>query len=213
MPEAVSNSELHRRLAAAIDRWRYWEFWPAWLFYPPVVIYCLWLAVKYRGLSLPTAANPGIFSGGLVGESKSSTLLDLFATSPEVTAEAALVTGDSSAARLSSLDNLCARLQLKYPYILKPDVGQRGVGIKLIRSPEQAAELGVSIFKVAMTWPLEPTAIREFCRGFERVLVVDQTAGDLSVKLGAAGADTFGGLHFGPFGGGELSPGLGLGLH
>jgi indolepyruvate ferredoxin oxidoreductase len=40
-------------------------------------------------------------------------------------------------------------------------------------SPEQAAELGVSIFKVAMPWPLEPTAIRNFCRGFERVLVIE----------------------------------------
>jgi indolepyruvate ferredoxin oxidoreductase len=40
-------------------------------------------------------------------------------------------------------------------------------------SPEQAADLGVSIFKVAMPWPLEPTAITKFCRGFERVLVIE----------------------------------------
>ncbi|MBI1362076.1 MAG: indolepyruvate ferredoxin oxidoreductase family protein [Alphaproteobacteria bacterium] len=36
-----------------------------------------------------------------------------------------------------------------------------------------AAELGVSIFKVAMPWPLEPSAITEFCRGLERVLVIE----------------------------------------
>jgi indolepyruvate ferredoxin oxidoreductase len=40
-------------------------------------------------------------------------------------------------------------------------------------TPEMAAELGVSIFKVAMPWPLEPQAITKFCRGFERVLVVE----------------------------------------
>ncbi len=33
--------------------------------------------------------------------------------------------------------------------------------------------LGVSIFKVAMPWPLEPTAIRAFCDGLERVLVIE----------------------------------------
>ncbi|MBI1339086.1 indolepyruvate ferredoxin oxidoreductase family protein [bacterium] len=38
---------------------------------------------------------------------------------------------------------------------------------------ERAAALGVTIFKVAMTWPLEPTAITEFCSGLERVLVVE----------------------------------------
>ena len=40
-------------------------------------------------------------------------------------------------------------------------------------SPEEAGRLGVSVFKVAMPWPLEPTAIREFCKGLERVLVVE----------------------------------------
>ena len=70
---------------------RHWEFWPAWMFYPPVAIYCLWLAIKYRGLTLPTAANPGMFSGGLVGESKQAILKELFATSPEFVAESALV--------------------------------------------------------------------------------------------------------------------------
>src|SRR5208337_4288032 len=53
-----------RRAAVWLGRWRRWEFWPPWLFYPPVAVYYLWLAVKHRGLMLPTAANPGIFSGG-----------------------------------------------------------------------------------------------------------------------------------------------------
>jgi hypothetical protein len=108
------------------------------MFYPPVGIYCLWLALKYRGLTVPTAANPGIFSGGLVGESKIATLKELFATSPEFTAEAELITGDTLAARWQSLAEIRTRLKLEHPFILKPDVGQRGVGIKLIRSAAQA---------------------------------------------------------------------------
>ncbi len=84
-----------RRMGAKLGRWRHWEFWPAWLFYPPVVAHYFWLAIKYRGTMLPTVANPGIFSGGMVGESKMTTLRDLMVTSPEFTAEAELLTGST----------------------------------------------------------------------------------------------------------------------
>ncbi len=126
------------RLLTRLERWKHWEFWPAWIFYPPVALYCLWLAIKYRGLTLPTAANPGIFSGGLVGESKIVTLRNLMETSPEFTAEAELLTGSTPEERLDSLREICQRFELEYPFILKPDIGQRGAGVKLIRSEEQA---------------------------------------------------------------------------
>jgi len=67
-----------------------------------------------------------------------ATLKDLFLTSSELTAEAELIVGGSLAARLRSLDEIRSRLGLDFPFILKPDVGQRGAGIKLIRSVEQA---------------------------------------------------------------------------
>lgn len=121
-----------------IARLQHWEFWPAWLFYPPVGIYCLWLAIKHRGLTLPTAANPGIFLGGMIGESKHKMLQDLFATSPGFTAEAALVTGHTYEERLASVAAIAASFGQNAPFILKPDIGQRGVGIKLISTPEQA---------------------------------------------------------------------------
>lgn len=50
-------------------------------------------------------------------------------------------------------------------------------------SPEQAADLGVSIFKVGMPWPLEPTAIANFCRGFERILVVEHKRAVIEPQL------------------------------
>jgi len=118
-----------RQLRARLARWTRWEFWPAWMFYPPVAVYCLWLAVKYRGLTLPTAANPGIFSGGLVGESKHAMQQQLFARSPEFTAEAELVEGATVEERMGSLEAMFGA-----PFILKPDRGHRGVGIKLIRN-------------------------------------------------------------------------------
>jgi membrane protein DedA with SNARE-associated domain len=128
------------RLTIRLRRFQHWEFWPAWVFYPPVALYCVWLSIKHRGLTLPTAANPGIFSGGLVGESKIATLKNLMETSPEFTAEAELLRGSSPQERLESLREICHRRGISYPLVLKPDVGQRGAGVKLMRSEEQVSE-------------------------------------------------------------------------
>ena len=135
LTSALSSS----RLRAALGRWTRWEFWPAWLFYVPVAIHYLRLALRYRGLTVPTAANPGIFSGGFVGESKIATLRELFATSPGFTAEAHLLAAGAGPDPFASFERARAASGLDYPLILKPDVGQRGVGVKLICSPEQAA--------------------------------------------------------------------------
>jgi len=126
------------RLRTWVERWKHWEFWPAWLFYPPVVLYCLWLGIKYRGLRLPTAANPGIFSGGIVGESRMATLQALMDKSPGFTADAELLDGSTPQERLNSLRKICQRRSIDYPFILKPDVGQRGVGVKLVQNEKQA---------------------------------------------------------------------------
>ncbi|MGE0097542.1 MAG: indolepyruvate ferredoxin oxidoreductase family protein [Hydrogenophaga sp.] len=37
-----------------------------------------------------------------------------------------------------------------------------------------AAEIGMRVFKVSMPWPLEPEGIREFSRGLEEILVVEE---------------------------------------
>lgn len=41
-------------------------------------------------------------------------------------------------------------------------------------SEEQAADIGISVYKVAMVWPLEPEGIREFAEGLEEILVVEE---------------------------------------
>lgn len=40
-------------------------------------------------------------------------------------------------------------------------------------SMQEAGRLGLSVYKVAMPWPLEPEGVRAFCRGLERVLVIE----------------------------------------
>src|ERR1700722_14546665 len=54
----------------------FFEFWPGWLFYAPVVIFWIVKAIRYRSITLPTLANPRINAGGVCGESKND-ILDL----------------------------------------------------------------------------------------------------------------------------------------
>src|SRR5258706_4815522 len=40
--------------------------------------------------------------------------------------------------------------------------------------PRHAAEIGIRLFKVGMPWPLEPNGVREFARGLDEILVVEE---------------------------------------
>jgi membrane protein DedA with SNARE-associated domain len=134
---------LFRKLDPApswVRRWTRWEFWPAWLFYVPVAVYYVWLAIRHRSLSLPTAANPGMATGGFVGESKHDILQQLRRVDAEVVADAYLIDGRTTTDRLFSLHRLRREHKIGVPFILKPNVGQRGHGVRLIRSMRAALE-------------------------------------------------------------------------
>lgn len=138
--QTLTNPALRRRLATRIARCRRWEFWPAWLFYIPPGFRYLQLALRHGSLTLPSAANPGITSGGLVGESKFETLRELFRTSPEFTAESWILPAGPANSRRENLRRIPVFAELPIPFILKPDVGQRGNGVRVIRNAEDADE-------------------------------------------------------------------------
>ena len=52
----------------------FFEFWPMWAFYPPVLLYAMWLMLRFRSILLPTVANPSFPGGGFFGESKADIL-------------------------------------------------------------------------------------------------------------------------------------------
>lgn len=132
----LTTSVGRARLIATISRiWR-WEFWPAWLFYLPLIPWIILLSIRYRGFATITAANPGIPQGGFVGESKHQILANFpasFVAAYTVIPPAELET------RLARLNEFMVGRNLAYPVILKPDVGQRGAGVKLARDANQAA--------------------------------------------------------------------------
>ena len=126
-----------RRLPVAVERLLRWEFWPAWMAYLPLVPWIAWLSLRHRGFMTVTCANPGIPLGGFVGESKHQILSRL--RSPAVLPSALIEPMPLPSARRARLEEEMARLGLTYPVILKPDVGQRGVGVRLVRSGDEAA--------------------------------------------------------------------------
>jgi membrane protein DedA with SNARE-associated domain len=125
--------QLHVRLL----RLTRWEFWPGWLFYAPVAAWVAALAVRYRSLTILTACNPGIEDGGFVGESKFEILqrLPREVTIPAVRLSHRTGTHEPEFARAAMRRN-----GWSWPMVIKPDVGQRGTGVRLIRDATQLAQ-------------------------------------------------------------------------
>src|SRR2546423_1543614 len=108
-------------------------FWPPYIAYLPLLPYLLWLAVKHRSLTLFTAANPGIPLGGLTGESKSDILSHLRTANGFVPRFRLLCGGDRT-----EIAGAWMRAEgLDFPVVLKPDVGERGRGVAVIRSADE----------------------------------------------------------------------------
>jgi membrane protein DedA with SNARE-associated domain len=131
---------IRRQLSISWNRIVRWEFWPAWLFYSPVAAICFWLGLRYKGLSLPTVANLNQKNGGIVGESKIEILQTLMKTSREYTSDGYLVPSGSREKRISSIVETCRRQEIRFPFVLKPDTAQRGVGFRKVSSLDEAVK-------------------------------------------------------------------------
>jgi hypothetical protein len=136
----------------------YFEFWPGWLFYTPVVAHWIMLGLRYGDLSLPTAANPHITVGGLCGESKREILDQVAGGERDVLARyTSIVTtagpgsgggmggnmvgggdrfvGDGGGEQfvdLAAAEHAMAQAGLCYPLVVKPDIGCNGAGVRLV---------------------------------------------------------------------------------
>lgn len=105
------------------------ERMPKWLICVPLACQWVWLGLKHRSLTLPSAANPCITSGGLVGEGK----LEYFeqmgpigraATAPWVGVhDIAAIPEDALAATL-------AEAGVGFPLVVKPNLGLCGYGVR-----------------------------------------------------------------------------------
>lgn len=129
-PVAVPRLAWGDRLSIKLERARRWEFWPAWLYYLPIVMWILWLGLRHRRPTVFTAANPALDAGGVVGERKHQGLLPLQQAAPDLVARCLLLDGDA-ARNISAAIAFSSEVGL--PLVLKPDIGQRGRGVFIAR--------------------------------------------------------------------------------
>ena len=134
-----------------------WEFWPLWLFYVPIAAWIGWLALRHRSLLLATAVNPGIPGGGFAGERKSQ-ILRGFRGADEFLLASELLPATASAEQRAARARAFAE-RAGFPVVLKPDVGERGSGVRFARTP---AELERAAREVATD-----TLLQEYVAGIE----------------------------------------------
>lgn len=158
----LCSYEGRRKLIGRLRRITRWEFLPPYLFYPPVVCYIALLAIKYKSLTLFTSVNPAIYCSGFVGESKSEILKGLSTSeqSENLVARFKLIPSDLSySTRIQLAQTFLAENGLSFPVVLKPDKGQRGEGVEIIKTE---GELFNCLFRAKSA-----TIIQEYIEGRE----------------------------------------------
>ena len=107
------------------------ERMPKWLICIPLVLQWIWLALRYRSATLPSAANPAITSGGLVGEGKLEYFRGMGAVARAATAAHCAISTQSLPSNQALLQ-IMTSAGLSFPIIAKPDLGLCGYGVRRI---------------------------------------------------------------------------------
>ncbi len=104
------------------------EYWPWYLTYLPLLPLIVRTAIKLRSAVFFSVANPGIDMGGFFGERKS----DIYALLPKESYPKTILVRPADSAQHILLQ--LKEASVPFPLIMKPDVGERGDGVKIIQS-------------------------------------------------------------------------------
>ena len=121
------------RLAIRWHRTINFEYWPSWLFYLPMLPYATWLILKARSLTLFTAVNPSINNSGVLESSK----YDALKLIPQQWLPTTLLV--KLGTPLNDAVAMVSGSGITYPFIAKPDIGERGKGVEKINSDSELA--------------------------------------------------------------------------
>lgn len=109
-------------------KWRYYEYWPWWFFYFPMLPYWFFLALKCRSFSFFTATNTNIEMGGFFGERK----MDILKQIPDKYIPISFSIAPNTPAK--DLLNIIGSNEIAFPFIVKPNVGERGNQVEKIET-------------------------------------------------------------------------------
>jgi hypothetical protein len=131
-----------------------WEYWPFGIIQLPIFFLWLWYALKERSLFYFSASNPGILTGGMMGESKYEVLQ---LVPDQVKPKTLLIKLPTTS---KSVIQQLQEKKLALPLIFKPDMGERGWMVRKINSEQDIerylAEIKIDfIAQELVTLPLE----------------------------------------------------------
>jgi hypothetical protein len=109
-----------------LKRSLHYEYWPLWIFYIPVGIYGLILALKARSITYFTTVNPCMRYSGSLENAKSDYLKYLPQDIMPITTII-----DKNIAQ-EDLKEIIKKKNFNFPIVIKPDSGQRGIEIEKI---------------------------------------------------------------------------------
>lgn len=127
----------------------HYEFWPFWVFYLPAYFYYFYLALKSRKWVYFSVLNPSMNFGGAFLSSKNKALQNI---PKEWVPKTLLVNPGEDFLRIKKG---LQKEKIKFPLIVKPDMGERGKGVEMI---PKLSDLENHIASL----PKEPYLIQEY---------------------------------------------------
>lgn len=116
-----------------------WEFWPIWAIYGAMSPSLLSMMLRYRSVRMPTLVNPLIPGGGLAGESKTAIGEALDRAEAHAIPTLVLEPGGVES-RTEAAERFQAQAEIGWPLVFKPDVGERGRGVAIVRDTDGIRE-------------------------------------------------------------------------
>jgi hypothetical protein len=119
----------------------FFEFWPGWVMYMPVAVQWVALSLRHYSLTIPFLANPDLTLSGMVGVPKS----ELMSQATGLCADTILpwlafdVDEKTPEEQAEIWIEAASQDDIHLPFVCKPDIGCRGVGVKLVKSADQLA--------------------------------------------------------------------------
>jgi len=116
----------------------FFEFWPSWLIYLPVVMQSLGQGIFHRSITLPLLANPLLTLGGMVGAPKSELLGQAQGECKAAILDWFIHTLDTRQFddQITDIKTQLEKRQMGFPVVCKPDIGCRGNGVRLVDEKE-----------------------------------------------------------------------------
>ncbi len=113
------------------EKWTNWELFPFWLKYAPIMPVWLWYCLRAKSFWFFTPSNPTITFGGFEGEGKK----EMYELLPKHTYPKTIFIEPEL--NFETVLQLVSQNNFQYPFIVKPDVGMKGLLFRKIDNKEE----------------------------------------------------------------------------